>query len=230
MIRTLIASITATAIAAGLFTAAAPATSHAAPKPWTLDLGHAHVGWEIDHMGLSRTVGQFRKFDGTFLIDEADPTNSRITFTIDARSVDSNHVGRDNHLRNADYLDTARFQEITFSSTRVQMLTPTSGKLHGDLTMLGVTAAVTLDFAMVKDMTYPAFIPNYDEVRVVGFEVTGEILRLDYGMDFISFLGSPTGLAVALDIHFDLVDCEGVSATNVPCNWGRSDGFKGPNE
>ena len=202
----------------------------AEPKNWTLDLGHAHVGWEIDHMGLSRTVGTFRDFDGTFLIDETAPENSQITFTIDAASVDSNHVGRDTHIRNADYMDVDRFPQMTFTSTGVEMLTPNSGKLHGDLTLRGVTAPLTLDFRMVRDTTYPEFIPNYDQVRVVGFEVTGEVLRLDHGMDFIAFLGSPTGLSVALDIHFDLVDCAGVPETNIPCHWGRVDGFTGPNE
>jgi len=204
--------------------------AHAEPREWTLDLGHAHVGWEIDHMGLSRTVGAFRDFDGTFLIDETEPANSRITFTVNAASVDSNHVGRDNRLRNGDYLDVSAFPEITFASTDVEMLTPTSGKLHGDLTMLGVTAPLTLDFRMVRDTTYPEFLPNYDQLRVVGFEVTGEVLRLDHGMDFIALLGSPTGLAVDLDIHFDLVDCEGAPDTNIPCNWGRVEGFTGPNE
>jgi polyisoprenoid-binding protein YceI len=204
--------------------------AQAEPKAWTLDLGHAHIGWEVDHMGLSRTVGTFRDFDGSFLIDEEDPTNSRITFTVNAASVDSNHAGRDTHIRNADYLDAATFPEISFASTEVEMLTSTSGKLHGDLTLRGVTAPLTLDFRMVRDTTYPEFIPNYDQARVVGFEVTGEVLRLDHGMDFIAFLGSPTGLSIDLDIHFDLVDCEGALATNIPCNWGRVEGFKGPNE
>ena len=204
--------------------------AHAAPKEWTLDLGHAYVGWEIDHMNLSSTVGQFRDFDGTFLIDEADPAKSQITFTIQAASIDSNHIGRDNHVRNADYLNVDKFPEITFTSTEVQMLTPTSGKLHGDLTMLGVAAPLTLDFRMVRDTNYPAFIPNYDELRVIGFEAEGELFRLDHGMDFIAFLGSPTGLSVNLDLHFDLVDCADAPNTNVPCNWGRVEGFKGPNE
>ena len=202
----------------------------AEPKEWTLDLGHAHVGWEIDHMGLSRTVGEFRSFDGTFLIDEAEPANSQITFTVDLASVDSNHVGRDNHIRNTDYLDVDQFAAATFTSTEVQLLTPTSGKLHGDLDLRGVTAPITLDFKIVRDANYPDFIPNYDEVRVVGFEATGELLRLDHGMDFIAFLGSPTGMAINLNLHFDLVDCEGAPQSNIPCNWGRVAGFTGPNE
>ena len=202
----------------------------AEPVAWTLDLGHAHIGWEIDHMNMANTVGRFNDFDGVFLIDEADPANSQITFTINAASIDSNHVGRDTHIRNADYLNVEVHPEITFASTAVQMLTPTTGKLTGDLDMLGVSAPVTLDFEMVNRRTYPDFIPNYDEVEVVGFHATGEIMRLDHGMDFIAFLGSPTGFAVTLDARFDLVQCADAPETNVPCNWGRVDGFKGPNE
>lgn len=216
--------------ALALISAGATSPAFAEPKEWTLDLGHAYVGWEIGHMGLSRTVGRFDSFDGTFLIDEEEPVNSKITFRIDADSVDSNHVGRDNHLRGADYLDVDAHPTIDFVSTEVEMLTPTSGKLHGDLTMLGVTAPVTLDFKMVRDRHYPEFLPNYDQVRVVGFEVTGEIARLDYGMDFISFLDSPTGLIAYLNAHFDLVDCDGAPGANIPCHWGHVPGFRGPNE
>lgn len=193
----------------------------AAPTEWTLDLGHAHIGWEINHMGLSRTVGRFNRYDGTFMIDEDNPANSRITFTIDATSIDSNHTERDGHLRHSDYLDAESNPAITFSSTDIVMLTPNSGKLTGDLNMRGQSAPITLDFTMVRDRTYPDFVPNYDEVRVVGFEATGEILRLDHGMDFIAFLDSPTGLSVDVDLHFDLVQCAGAPDSNVPCTWGR---------
>lgn len=215
-------------LSSALVTAAFAASAE--PTEWTLDLGHTYIGWEIDHMNLSPTVGQFREFDGTFLIDEADPANSQISFTVQTASIDSNHIGRDNHVRNADYLDVTVFPEMTFTSTEVQMLTPSSGKLHGDLTMLGVSAPLTLDFRMVRETNYPDFLPNYDEVRVVGFEAEGELFRLDHGMDFIAFLGSPTGLSVDLDLNFDLVQCDGAADTNIPCNWGRVEGFTGPNE
>ncbi len=195
--------------------------ANAAQTEWTLDKGHTHIGWEIDHMGLSSTVGRFNDYDGTFLIDEDDPANSHIIFTIDATSIDSNHAGRDTHLRSADYLDAANAPQITFTSTDILMLTPTSGKLTGDLFLRGQTAPITLDFRMIRDRIYPDFIPNYDEIRVVGFEATGEILRLDHGMDFIAFLDSPTGLSVDLDLHFDLVQCSGTPDTNIPCTWGR---------
>jgi polyisoprenoid-binding protein YceI len=204
---------------------AASTLAQADPKEWTLDLGHAYIGWEIDHMGLSKTIGQFREFDGTFLIDEDQPENSEITFTVQVASIDSNHAGRDDHLRNADYFDAATYPVMTFVSDRVQLLTPHTGKVYGTLNMRGVDAPLVLDFELVRDRTYPSFIPNYDEVRVIGFEAEAEIFRLDHGMDFIAFLDSPTGLSARADLHFDLVDCEGVPETNVPCHWGRVPGF-----
>ncbi len=208
--------------------------AHAEPREWTLDLGHAHIGWEIDHMDLSRTVGRFDDFRGTFLIDEEMPEHSMITVVIEAASVNSNHIGRDTHIRNADYMNVPAFPTVTFTSGDITMTSDTEGTMDGTLTMHGVDAPITLAFTLVADRAYPEFIPNYDEIRVASFEATGRLARTDWGMDFIAFPGSPTGIDIDLDIHVDLVDCGAlpadVKATNVPCNWGYVDGFKGPNE
>lgn len=220
-----------------ILTAAATALALPAlaePREWTLDLGHAHIGWEIDHMDLARTVGRFDDFSGTFIIDEENPENSQITVTVDAASVNSNHFGRDNHIRNADYLNVPAFPTVTFTSGEIRMSSETEGVMAGTLTMLGVEAPVELDFILIADRAYPDFIPNYDEVRTASFEATGTITRTDWGMDFIAFPGSPTGTEIDLDIHIDLVDCGSlpisVADTNVPCSWGRVEGFSGPNE
>lgn len=203
-------------------------------KEWTLDLGHAHIGWEVDHMDLARTVGRFDDFKGKFLIDENDPENSKISITVNTASVNSNHIGRDNHVRSADYLNVPVFPTVTFESGEITMVSKTEGIMKGKMTMLGVSAPIELDFSLVSDRNYPDFIPNYDEVRVASFEATGTINRTNFGMDFIAFPGSPTGTEIDLDIHIDLVDCTSIPQTklptNVPCNWGHVEGFKGPSE
>lgn len=181
-------------------------------------------------MGLARTAGRFDAFDGTFLIDAKDPANSLITITVDASSVNSNHIGRDNHVRSVDYLNVAGCPVITYTSTQIEMLTPTGGKMRGQLEMPGKTAPLTLNFELVSQRTYLDFIPNYDEIPVVSFEATGRVLRLDHEMAFAAFPGSPTGLSVDPDIHVGLVDCEGAADTNVPCNGGRPPDFAGPSE
>ncbi|MEP5758613.1 MAG: YceI family protein [Litoreibacter sp.] len=201
---------------------------------WTLDLGHAHIGWEVDHMDLARTAGRFDQFMGTFLIDDDNPANSKITMTVDVASVNSNHIGRDNHVRTVDYLNVPVFPKATFISGAIEMSNDTKGTMDGMLTMLGVEAPLTLDFVLKADRRYPDYIPNYDEIRVASFEATGTLDRTAFGMDFIAFPGSPTGIEIALDIHVDLVDCGSIPVatvpTNVPCNWGYTDGFTGPGE
>lgn len=197
------------------------ATANAEPVAYTLDRGHAHIGFEVYHLGYSRTAGRFNSFDGTFLIDEEAPGNSAITFTVDTASVDTNHPERDAHLRNGDYLNVDQHPQMHFESTRVEMLTPDSGLLHGELTLLGVRGPLTVEFEITKDAPYPAYLPNYDEVRTVGFEARGTVLRLDHGMDFVGFIGSPTGLAIDFVAYFDLLDCRTAPSTNVPCHYRR---------
>ncbi len=215
---------------AGVSVCALTTLAAAEPTPWTLDLGHAYIGWEIDHFGYSNTVGQFRTFDGVFLIDEDNPEDSRITFTIDAASIDSNHVGRDNHLRAADMLNVAEFPDITFTSTSIVMTDATSGAITGDVTFLGTTKPLTLAFAITTDAPYAEFLPNYDQRRAVGFEASGQLDRVEHGLDVLDFPGSPLGRTIDLDIHFDLTDCVGAPDANIPCHWGRVPGFVGPHE
>lgn len=195
--------------------------AYAEPTNFTLDKNHAYLGFEIDHLGLSPTVGRFDDFDGVFQIDEKNPAASKISFTVKTASIDTNHSARDQHLRSGDFLNVTKYPDMRFVSTGVTMITPTSGKLSGNLTLLGVTKPITLDFKLVKDGKYPGFISNYDEIRAVGFEATGSIIRLDYGLNFANIVGGPVGLEVKIKANFDLVDCAGKPATNVPCHWGR---------
>ena len=133
-----------------------------------------------------------------------------------------------------DLLNVSVFPTVTFASETITMQSETEGTMAGNVTMLGAVAPVELQFTLLRDRTYPDFIPNYDEIRTASFQASGTLTRADFGMDFIAFPGSPIGLEIDLDILIDLVDCgslpEAVRATNVPCNWGYVEGFKGPNE
>lgn len=202
----------------------------AEPKPFTLDLGHAYVGWEIDHFGYSDTVGQFNTFDGVFLIDENAPENSQISFVIQAASIDSNHPGRDNHLRAPDFLNVEDFPTIEFVSTGIAMTDDTNGVITGDLTCMGITKPFSMTFTKTADAPFAEFLPRYDQLRAVGFEAEGRFDRLAHGFDVLNFPGTPIGQYITLDIHFDLVDCENAPANNIPCNYGRDDTMEFPYE
>lgn len=220
--------ITHTLIGATMVAATNSATS--AQAPYTLDLGHAYIGWEIDHFGYSNTVGQFRQFDGDFLIDSNNFENSTVTFTIEAASIDTNHVGRDNHLRAKDILNVGAFPTITFVSTSINMKDKMSGAITGDLAFMGTTESIELSFEVTDVAKFAAFLPRYDERNAIGIEATGRIDRVAHGLDALNFPGSPLGKFIDLDIHFDLVDCNGAPANNIPCQYGRNENLEFANE
>ncbi len=204
--------------------------THAELKPYTLDLGHAYVGWETEHLGLSSTRGRFDDFDGEFLIDDKHWEKSKIQFTVKTDSINSNHIGRDNHLKKSDFLNVEKYPKMTFASQSIAMKNKTQGKILGELTLHGVTAPLALDFEIVGNRQFPEFLPNYDQLPALGIIATGTLNRTDHGMTHVSFPGSPVPDEITLDIRFDLVDCHKAPETNVPCHWGRVPGFKGPSE
>ncbi len=202
----------------------------AEPKLFTLDLGHAYVGWEIDHFGYSNTVGQFREFDGEFFIDEDRLENSELRFTIQAASIDSNHVGRDNHLKGSDLLNVEEYPTIEFVSTSITMATENTGSVTGDLDFMGSRLPLSLSFAITGDATFAEFLPRYDQRRAIGFEADGRLDRIAHGFEALNFPGSPIGQFIDLNLHFDLVDCDGAPDNNIPCQYGRNDNLEFPNE
>ena len=105
---------------------------------------HAFVTFRVGHLGYSFIVGGFNEFEGRFSHDAGNPAASKVSVTIDARSLDTNHAERDKHLRSADFLDVDSYPTITFeSSGYVSGLD--GDKLKGNLTMLGVTRAIEID-------------------------------------------------------------------------------------
>jgi polyisoprenoid-binding protein YceI len=98
--------------------------------------------------------------------------------TIDVASIDTRDAKRDEHLRNADFFDAAKFPKITFKSTKVEKAGE-GLKVTGDLTIKGVTRPVVLDVvgptAEIKD-------PWGNTRR--GLSATTKINRKDFGVSY----------------------------------------------
>jgi polyisoprenoid-binding protein YceI len=166
--------------------AALPQRLSAAPARFTLDPEHTTVAFLVSHVGFAKTLGLFKTVSGSFVFDEAAPAVSDITVTIDAASVYTAHDLRDEHLRNADFLDVRKHPAITFTGTRAVPTGPRTGQVMGELTMLGVTRPVTLDVAWNKSGAYPFGDKHY----AVGISARTTIKRSEWGMTY----GIPGGL------------------------------------
>lgn len=163
---------------------------------WSLDKSHTTIAFEVDHLGFSKTRGVFREFDAEVSYDPEAVENSTVSLTIVAASIDTFWEARDNHVRGADFLDVANHPEITFVSTGVTSIDEDSAELTGDLTIRGVTQPVT--FAAELNSAGPN--PFDATKQVAGFQLTGEIDRTDFGVNF----GAPaigTMIPIVIDLE-----------------------------
>lgn len=185
-------------------TSTAVRTLHGTDLPaagtWTVDPGHAEIGFHGRHFLITTVRGRFTAFDAT--VEIADhPEDSRVDVTIDMTSVDSGDRTRDDHLRSADLFDVENFPTATFRSTAVTR-DGSHGTVTGDLTIRGVTRPVTLDVEFLGGLTDP-----WGNDRAV-FTATGRINREDWGITWNMPLDSG-GLLVSreigLELHVELV-------------------------
>lgn len=161
----------------GMREAAAPRTAAPAEAvTYTVDPVHSTIVYRIQHMGLAPFYGRFDKMSGEFTWDASAPESGRISITIDAASVNSNNPGRDKHLRNPDFFNTAEFPEITFVSKSIKK-TGDQFEVTGDLTMLGKTKPITARLTALAER-------SSERGRKAGFGVEFTIKRSDFGMNF----------------------------------------------
>jgi len=153
---------------------ATPLFAQTAPETWTVDKGHSSATFKVRHM-MANVTGQFREFDGTINIDRANPAKSSVEFTINAASIDTGNANRDEHLRSADFFDTAKYPAITFKSTSVAAKSANEFAVTGDLTMHGVTKRVTLPVAFLG-------FGKTARGEKAGFEIETVVNRKDYGI------------------------------------------------
>ena len=188
-------------IALALGLNAVPAAQPAqAAETFAIDLAHSNIVFLIDHLGYSRMIGQFQDFEGSFVFDEADVTKSTLSVTVQTASVDTDHEARDNHLRSPDFFNAAEFPEMTFKSTAIEKTGESTGKITGDLTLLGTTKPVTLDVRFHKKATHP--LPQYNGVLVAGFSARASLLRSEWGMKtFVPNLGDEIEIWIEIEGH-----------------------------
>ena len=171
-------TLAAACLAAASFGVAAPAKAE--PREYHLDPSHMSIAFSADHIGYTALHGLFTAASGRFVFDEATNTLTELEATIQADSVFTGHDRRDNHLRNADFLDVENHPEIRFVMTSAEAATDTTGHIHGDLTILGVTQPVTLDVTLNRIAPYP--FPANNPNHVIGVTATTTVQRSAFGM------------------------------------------------
>jgi len=180
---------------------ALPALASAAPVVYKVDPDHSSVGFSIRHF-VSNVPGRFKDFEGTITYDKQNPTASKIEFTAQAASIDTDNKDRDNHLKSPDFFDVAKFPTLSFTSTSVKSKDANTLDVTGDLTIHGKTKTVTLPVSVLGTVATKG---GGDKA---GFESAFTIDRKDYGIEWNrvldtggSILGNDVKIVVSVEAN-----------------------------
>ncbi|EHR60749.1 YceI family protein [Saccharomonospora cyanea] len=142
---------------------------------WTIDPVHSNVSFVVRHLGVTRVRGRFTELSGEITTAE-DITDSSVTATMQAASIDTTNQQRDEHVRSADFLDVENHPTLSFRSTGIRA----DGEdflIDGELTLRGVTRPVTLTAEL------GGFGDGMTEgSKVIGVAARTEIKRSDFGV------------------------------------------------
>lgn len=168
---------------------------------YQIDPSHSSANFSIKHMMIAKVHGGFEKLSGTFVYDAENPSKSNVDVTIDVASINTREAQRDTHLKSADFFDVEKYPTITFKSTRIEK---NGGdlKIVGNLTIHGVTNAVTLDVeGPSEELKDP-----WGNAKI-GASATTKISRKDFGLTWNAALeagGLLVGdeVSISIDVQF----------------------------
>jgi len=162
-------------------------------RTYDFDPAHTNVHFSVRHMMISNVRGEFTSVKGTVLFDPNNLQASKVEAEIDASSIHTREPQRDAHLKSPDFLDIAKYPQITFRSTKIER-DGEGFRIEGDLTIHGTTRPVVLQ---VEDVT-PEMTDPWGATRL-GATARTKIKRSDFGLTWNQVLEAG-GLLVGDDI------------------------------
>lgn len=143
---------------------------------WKLDPTHSEVQFKVKHLMITTVTGYFKQFDLEVETEGEDFTKaSRIEFTADINSIDTNNQQRDTHLKSADFFDAESHAQLRFTGKKYET-DGEEGQLQGDLTIRGTTKPITLKVEFGGIVVDP-----YGQTKA-GFTVSGKVSRKEFGL------------------------------------------------
>ena len=189
LITLLFSSLSVLAAAGGKATAA---------ERYDIDASHSGVVFGWNHFGFSNPTARFDKIQGSVLLDKADLTKSSISVTLPLEGLDTGVEKLDQELKGPDFLDAAKYPTITFKSTKVEKTGENGLNITGDLTVHGVTKAVTLDAKVNRIGIFE--IPGVIKAQTAGFDATTVIKRSDFGVSkYVPYVSDEIPVRITLD-------------------------------
>ncbi len=171
------------------------APARAEPVRYVIEPHHTFVNFEVRHFQTSTVRARFDRTEGFVVLDRSARTG-RAEIDIDTASVSSGIADFDAHLRNADFLDTARVPRARFVGTDFSFEGDRVTAVAGSLTLLGKTVPLTL-----KASNFNCYDSPILKARVCGGDFETTIRRSQWGMNWGIDLGVPDAVRLLIQIE-----------------------------
>ena len=126
---------------------------------------------------MSDVSGTFNDFDVTVQSSKNDFSDAVFELKAKVASIDTRIEARVNHLKSADFFDVEKHPEFNFKSTSLKKKGKNKYELTGDLTLHGVTKAVTMNLQFRGVTENPM-----SKATTAGFQLDGVIKRSDFNV------------------------------------------------
>jgi len=178
-----------------------PSTTPSVPAgAYKIDLAHTSLVFRVSHLGFSTYTGRFTGVDAKLSFDPSRLTDSRVEVKIDPRSITADNApsGFIDSLAGKSWLDAEQYPDMTFRSKSVEVTGPNAFRIHGELTLHGVTKPMDLDARYNGGY---AGLPPYEQNARIGFSATGKFKRSDFGVSYgIPAPGTTMGVSDEVDV------------------------------
>jgi polyisoprenoid-binding protein YceI len=149
---------------------------------YKIDKAHTSLLFRVSHMGFSHFTARFRRLDAQLHFDPRNLTATQLTATVDVRSIETDYPDPkydfNAELQNEQFLNAGKFPQMTFRTTSVEDLGDQALRVHGELTLRGITRPIVLD------ATYNGGYGGFamDPQARIGFSAHGVLRRSEFGI------------------------------------------------
>ena len=164
---------------------------------WTADKVHSSIGFEVEHM-VSTFRGRFEDYD-------AQLVDGRLVGTVAVPSVRVYDENLEAHLTSPEFFDVELHPELRFESTDLAIDGDGNVALEGELTIKGITRAVS------GKGRYVHVEADMGGGERIGLALEATIDRREFGLDWNAPLpkgGFALGNDVTLLVALELVKAE----------------------
>lgn len=122
-------------------------TAFTLAKQWRADVENSRVTWELPFLHKNGTFGNL---NAVINFDKKNLTESKITASIDVKTIKIGNEKQEAHLLSADFFNAEKFPAISFTSTEI--ISSGDGYVaKGNLTMKDSIKLIEIPFTFVEN-------------------------------------------------------------------------------